>query len=176
MASDRKHWRARIVDAAPLAFLTHAHEAGIAVALLIVAAPLLGGGMFGPESVHSQVPAFMAVTWAWCLVAGAWLTIRGLVAFRPRMEWAGQITLGWALAFYALALAWTLQPAALLAGAVFGVLGVVSWWRSFKITSQPYVQYRLLREARAAHRQAELERTIQVNREAERRNRESRRR
>jgi len=174
MPARRKHFRAWVVDHVPIALLTHAHEAGIAVVLIIVSGPLLGGNAT-PETIYSQVPPWMSAFWAWGLMAGGVLTIYGLIAFRPRAEWAGQLILGYALTFYALALIVGGGAKAFVASAVFGVLGLVSWWRSFKITSQAYVQHRLVLEAKAAHEQVELERLIREDRERDRRRREDRR-
>lgn len=157
-------WRARIVDRAPLPLLTHAHEVGLSIALLVIALPLLGGDP-APPSIHSQVPEAMATFWAWALVGGSVLTIWGLFANRPRVEWGGQLWLGYALTFYALALVWGAGAAGFLASAVFGVLGLVSWWRAFKITSAAQVQHRLVQAARHAHETATVERTIRRNRE-----------
>lgn len=157
-------WRARVVDRVPLTMLTHAHEVGIAVALILVGFPYAMGGQPKPDSVHSQVPHFLAVGWSWSLLLGGTLTLVGLFANRPRAEWGGQLWLGYALTFYAGALIAKAGWSGFLAASIFGVLGAVSWWRSFKITNQGYVQHRLVREARDAHEKAIAERTIRENR------------
>jgi len=174
-STPHKHWRARVVDRVPLALLTHAHEAAIAVTLLIVAFPLISG-IQGTASIHEKVDPFIAGAWAWALLAGSFLTLWGLLAFRPRAEWSGQMILGYALTFYAFAIAWGAGVQGLVTSSIFGILGVVSWWRSFKLTSQPYIQYRLNQAALAAYQQAEAERVIREGRarQRERRDRENR--
>lgn len=143
--------RAWVIDRAPLPLLTNAHEAGIAVALMIVAVPLLSGEP-PPPSVHHQVPGWIAAAWAWLLMASGFLTLWGLFTNRARMEWAGQNFMGHALTFYAVALVIRAGWDGFLASSIFGVLGLVSWWRAYKITHAPMVQARLVREAREAHR------------------------
>jgi hypothetical protein len=129
--------------------LTHAHEVGIAVALMFVAAPIVLGAV-PPESIHAQTPGGLAAAWAWTLTLSGLATIWGLFRHRPRMEWAGQLFMGYGLTFYALALVAYTGVNGFLASAIFGVLGLVSWWRSFKISSAPQVQHRLIRESRSA--------------------------
>lgn len=150
-ATPRGTWRARVVDAVPLPFLTHAYETAVAVVLCFIALPVVSGGV-AATSIHAEVPGWMAVAWGCGLFAGAAMTLLGLFTHRPRLEWAGQLFLGYALTFYAAAITlnapWDRGGVSVL---VFGGLGVTAWWRAFKIASAPYVQYRLNREARAVH-------------------------
>lgn len=162
-----KDWRARVVDRAPTPLLTHAHEVGIAVALAIVALPLVASSATPPESIHSQVPRALALFWAWSLLLSSAATLWGLFRHRPRAEWAGQLFMGYGLSFYALALVFGAGWQGVLVSAIFGVLGVTSWWSAFKISSAPQVQHRLIREARYAHEAAHVTRL--VKRQARRR-------
>lgn len=159
----RSRARAWVVDHAPLPLLTNAHEVGISVALMLVALPLLGGAE-GPPSIHQKVEPWMAIGWAWTLVASGFLTLWGLFGHRPRLEWAGQLFAGWGLSFYALALVLATGRQGFLASAIFGVLGLVSWWRAWKITNAPLVQARLVKAARAAHQWLHAARTIERGR------------
>lgn len=146
----RRDFRAWVINHAPIPLLTHAHEVGISVALAVVALPLLGGAD-GPPSIHQQVYHWVAVGWAWALLASGFLTIVGLFTNRPRLEWAGQLFTGHSLTFYAFALVLGAGRDGILASSIFGILGLVSYWRSFKITHAPLVQARLLSAARSAH-------------------------
>lgn len=147
----RAKWRRWLVDRAPLPLLTHAHEAFLAVAVFIIGGGLIVGDV-RPGSVSSQVPGWINLGWAWALFAGSAFTLWGLFQDRPRMEWAGQMLLGWGSAFYSLALA---SAVPFSQGGVnvliFAGLALVSWWRSFKITSIALIQQRLTDAAREAH-------------------------
>lgn len=148
-----------VIDHAPIPLLTHAHEVGISVVLVIVSAPLLGGAS-GPPSIHQQVYNWVAIGWAWALLIGAVLTLVGLFGSRPRMEWAGQLFMGHGLSFYALALVLGAGWEGFLASSIFGILGLVSYWRSYKISHAPLVHYRLVQEARNAHEVAHVQRSL----------------
>lgn len=139
-----------MVGHVPIPLLTNAHEVGISVVLMIVAAPLLGGAD-GPPSIHQQVPPALAIGWAWLLLLSGALTLWGLFANRPRMEWAGQLFMGHGLTFYALALVLGAGWEGFLASSIFGILGLVSWWRAWKITHAPLIHARLVSAARSAH-------------------------
>lgn len=151
-------WRKRVIDRAPIPLLTQAHEVFLAVALLIIGAGLAFGPV-NPESVVSRVPEWMSQGWALTLFTGSVLTLWGLFGNRPRLEWGGQLLLGWGTFFYAVAIL-TGPPLAqgAVSGSVFLGVAFVSWWRSFKITSAPLLQYRLTRAAREAHVRATDER------------------
>ena len=153
-----KFRRARIwvVDRVPLPLLTHAHEAGLAIALGMVATPFVLGIAPGPQSVHSQVPFPIALVWAWTLVVSAVLTLWGLFRTAPRAEWAGQLFTGYGLTFYSLAIIWGNGVNGFLAASTFACLGIVAWWRSFQISNAPLVQHRLVAEARTAHELAHV--------------------
>ena len=125
-----RHWRARIVDHVPLPLLTHAHEAGIAVSMMLVSAPLLNGRARVPESIHDQLPQAIAISWAWGMMAGSILTLVGLFFHRPRAEWAGQLILGHVLIFYVIALVANVGVKGWVTSCVFLVIGLVSWWRT----------------------------------------------
>jgi hypothetical protein len=148
-------WRIWVVDHAPLPLLTHAHEVFLAAAMVIIG----GGLVFGdvrPGSVHSSVPAWLADAWGYGILAGGILTLLGMFGFRrwltpqPRMEWAGQLLLGYSCGFYTVALLHADFNSTAVAGLVFGGLALVSFWRSWKITSEPYIRHRLAREAAKA--------------------------
>lgn len=141
--------RVWVVGHAPIPLLTHAHEVGISVVLAIVAAPLLGGAA-GPPSIHQQVYNWVAIGWAWVLLVSAVLTIWGLFSNRTRLEWAGQLFMGHGLTFYAFALIFSAGWDGLLASSIFGILGLVSWWRAFKITNAPLIAARLALAVRSA--------------------------
>ena len=148
----RDRWRAWIVDRVPLALLTHAHEAFLAVAVFIIGGGLVMGDV-RPGSVASQVPEWINMTWAWFLFSGSVSTLWGLFQDRPRAEWAGQMLLGWSCFFYSGAIYGGVGLRS--GGVVFAVflgLALVSWWRAFKITSVAYVQRRLAMAAREAAR------------------------
>lgn len=158
---DRFHrFRMRLVDNVPLPFLTHAYEIAVALVLTAIALPV-ALAMVSPKSIHTLVPGWMAYGWGVFMVAGAIATVVGIFMPRPRLEWVGQIVLGYTLTFYSVALsayALKMDTSSLeTAGvpiAVFMALGAVAFWRAFKITSAPYVQHRLAREARDAQRKA----------------------
>lgn len=154
----RRESRAWLIGHAPLPLLTHAHEVGLSVALAIVAMPLLGGAK-GPPSIHQQVTNWVAIGWAWCLLVSAILTIWGLFANRPRMEWAGQLFMGYGLTFYAAALAFGAGWDGFRASTIFGILGLVSFWRAFKIVNATLVQARLAEAARYAQELSHAVRT-----------------
>jgi len=158
MAHRTDDWRKRVVDRAPIPFLTQAHEVFLAVALLVIGTGLLVSPV-APQSVHSRVPFWMSNGWAFCLFAGSVLTLWGLFANRPRMEWGGQLLLGWGTFFYAVAIL-TGPPLSQggVSGLVFLGVALVSWWRAFKITSMPFIQHRLTQAAREAHVRATEER------------------
>jgi hypothetical protein len=144
-----------VADHAPLPLLTHAHEVFIAVAMVIIG----GGLVFGdvrPGSVHSTVPEWLADAWAWSMLGGGILTLVGMFGVRPkgkpqpRLEWAGQLLLGYGCAFYTVALLHADFNQTAVAGLVFGGLSLVSFWRSWKITSEPFIRHRTAREAAKA--------------------------
>lgn len=143
-------WRAKVVDRAPVAMLTHAYEVLVALALVIVGFALVAD-FVNPESVHSQVPEWMADGWGWTLFIGSGLTLSGLFSTAPRREWAGQMLTGWGTFFYSLALCGADVRGANLSATIFLAIALVAWWRAFKITSTPYIQHRLTQEARKAH-------------------------
>lgn len=145
-------WRARIIDKVPLPLLTHAYEIGLAVILAVMAIPVVLGRS-APASIHSQMPHWMVLGWGWGLLLASTFTLLGVFLYRPRMEWSGQLWMGYTLGIYAAALAWNTQDlaSAAVAVAVFAALALIGFWRSFKISSAPYLQHRLAREARDAH-------------------------
>lgn len=147
-----------MVDHVPLPLLTHAYETTVALVLMGIALPVVSGGI-ARTSIHAEVPGWLALMWGWALLGGALLTLWGLFTFRPRLEWGGQLFLGYSLSFYAAAIAlntdWDRGGVSVL---VFGGLGAVAFWRTFKVTSQSYVQHRLMEEARRAHVRSNVER------------------
>lgn len=143
-------WRARIVDWVPLPFLTHAHELATAVIILVMGLPAALGLLPGQGTEHDPLPFPMWETWGASMVLASVATIWGVFASRPRMEWSGQMLTGWGLLFWAGVLA-ALDAASYVTVGVFVTLSLVSFWRAFKITSQPFVQYRLTKAAKAAH-------------------------
>lgn len=144
------------IDHAPPAFLTAPHELFIAVAMATIGIPL-ALGVVQPNSVHAQVPHWMAVVWSWGLLVGAVLTLFGLLGQRPRprVEWSGQMLLGWSTAFYSAAL-WSFGSLEVggVAIAVFAGMAIVSWWQAFRITSAEAVKFRLAKLARQARERA----------------------
>lgn len=147
-----------IIDHAPIPLLTHAHELFLSGAVFLIGMALVFGDV-APGSVTSQVPAWQSNLWALTLFIGSGLTIWGLFGNRPRLEWSGQILLGYGCAFYAAALAIGIPLNQ--SGVVFAIytgLSAVSFWRAFNITSAPLVQKRLTLAARHAHIRATMER------------------
>jgi len=156
--TERKPWRARVVDKTPVTMLTHAYEVLVATALVIMGTGLVLD-LVNQSSVHRQVPGWMAEAWGWSLFLGSGLTLWGLFGMKPRTEWAGQMLTGWATFFYSLALATgvPLREGG-VATAIFLAIALTAWWRAFKITSAAYIQHRLTLAAREAHVRARVHR------------------
>lgn len=147
-----------MVDHAPIPLLTHAHEVFLAVAVFFIGAGLLAGDV-RPGSVSESVPDWINTGWAWFLFTGSCLTLWGLFQHRPRMEWAGQMLLGWGCFFYTWAIALNISLAqGGVVTVIFGGLSVVSWWRAWKITNAAPIQARLAVESLAAGRRIVNER------------------
>jgi len=159
--TDKKPWRARVVDRAPVALLTHAYEVLVAIALVLVGFGLVAD-LVEATSVHAQVPNWMAEGWGWSLFLGSALTLVGLFQNRPRMEWAGQMMNGWGTFFYSMALytGFPLTQGGVVAS-IFLAIALTAWWRAFKISSAAYIQYRLTMAAREAHVRASIQRNTE---------------
>lgn len=150
-------WRARIVDAVPLPFLTRPHELAISLVLLVLGAPALAGLL--PGQASGTLPWMTLEVWGGVMVLASGLTWHGVFTNRVRWEWTGQLLAGYGLVFFSglltaaggLAMTWPTVVA-------FTILAIVSWWRCFKISSAAHIQYRLTRAARHAHVVAEQER------------------
>lgn len=152
--------RAKIVDRVPVPFLTSAHELflGFACAVIGVAVVVQEAR---PGSITSQVPAWMVAFWGWSILLGGSTTWVGIFRPWPRIEWSGQLLIGYGCAFYSTAVGTALPFAqGAVVVVVFGGLAATSWWRSFKITSQPLVQARLNREAIKAGQRVHQERRM----------------
>lgn len=144
-----KPWRARVIDAAPVGFLTRSHELAVSLLLAALGAPALLDLL--PGQSRAGIPLWEFQAWGGAMVLSGALTWWGVLRNRPRAEWGGQIIAGWALAYFVGILASLSFTATLPSIITFGLLAVVSWWRAFKITSAAFVQHRLIREARDAH-------------------------
>lgn len=140
-----------MVDHLPLPLLTHAYEVGLSVVFALLALPALDGRI-ASSSIHAAFPYWMAQAWAVALLVSAVGTLLGLFFHRPRLEWLGQNWMGWTLTVYGLAIliAARNKDSAVIVGAVFLTLGAIGFLRSFKVTSAPYIQYRLAKEAQEA--------------------------
>lgn len=149
--SERWHAARRaVIKRAPLPLLTNSHEVALAGALAVIGVALVLQEA-RPNSVTSQVPHWMVLTWAWSVLLGGLTTIYGVFARRMRWEWAGQIATGHGCGFYALAVATSVSfRVGGVIVVVFLMLSIVSHWRAFKITMMPYVQERLARESTRA--------------------------
>jgi hypothetical protein len=140
-----------VVDHAPVALLTHAHEVAVALVLLVMGVPAAMGAL--PGQGEAGIPSWAWHLWSWALILGAGGTIVGLFTSRPRAEWVGQMLAGWGLGLFAYRLAFLGLQYTYPTVLTFAVLASVSWWRAWKITSVALVQHRLTRAAREAHRQ-----------------------
>lgn len=140
-----------LVDHAPVALLTHAHEVAVALVLLAMGVPAALGAL--PGQGATGIPSWAWSLWSGAMIAGALGTIGGLFTARPRWEWTGQMLAGWGLALFAYRLAFLGLEYTYPTVLTFTILASVSWWRAWKITGVALVQHRLTREAREAHRQ-----------------------
>lgn len=142
------------INRVPLPLLTNSHELALAAVMALLGLALLVQEV-RPGSVVSQVPQWMVTVWSVMLLAGGVTTVWGVFRSRLRIEWTGQVLIGWGCAFYSLAVS---QYAGATEGgvvvAVFAMLSIVSHWRAFKLIMSPYVQARLARDSTFAALQA----------------------
>lgn len=159
MSKSEKPFRARVVDGVPLPLLTHAHELAIATVLLVLGAPALLGLLPNQGTPGDPLPPHMWEVWGVTMVVSTLLTFWGVFRSRPRKEWAGQLLAGYGLSFWSVVYGVASHGRGWPSVTVFGILALVSFWRAFKITSQPFIQHRLASAARDAHVRVSDEKT-----------------
>lgn len=127
--------RAKVIERAPMALLTNAHEIALAVGLFFFALPLI--------ATDSPPRISTAAIWPLLVAISGVATVYGVVKHKARFEWAGQLITGWTLAFYAF---FVILDHGGYSAAVWILFAVASWWKAFRISSAVLVQKRLSRE------------------------------